>query len=50
MDRLTKYTYMILYLEANIAEDLVYIFLKIIIINYNTLEKMISDRNKFFIS
>jgi hypothetical protein len=50
MDRLTKYTYIILYLEASIAEDLVYIFLRIIIINHNVLEKMISDRNKLFIS
>jgi hypothetical protein len=50
MDRLTKYTYIILYLKASIIEDLVYIFLKIIIINYSALEEMISDRNKFFIS
>jgi hypothetical protein len=49
-DRLTKYTYIILYLEANIIEDLAYIFLRIIVTNYNALEKMISDRNKFFIS
>jgi hypothetical protein len=48
-DRLTKYIYIILYLEANIIENLVYIFLRIIIANYNTLEKMISDKNKFFI-
>jgi hypothetical protein len=49
MDRLIKYIYIILYLEANIIEDLVYIFLRIIITNYNTLEKIISDKNKFFI-
>jgi hypothetical protein len=30
------------------AENLVYIFLKIVIINYNALEKMISDKNKFY--
>jgi hypothetical protein len=48
-DRLTKYTYIILYLKVSTAEDLVYIFLKIIITNHNILEKMISDRNKFFI-
>jgi hypothetical protein len=40
---------MILYLKASIVEDLVYIFLRIIVANYNALEKMISDRNKFFI-
>jgi hypothetical protein len=48
-DRLTKYIYMILYLKANITKDLAYIFLKIIIANYNALEEIISDRNKFFI-
>jgi hypothetical protein len=48
-DRLTKYTYIILYLEASIIENLAYIFLKIIVANYSTLEEMISDRNKFFI-
>jgi hypothetical protein len=50
IDRLTKYIYIILYLEVNIAEDLVYTFLKIIVANYNTLEKIILDRDKFFIS
>jgi hypothetical protein len=49
-DRLTKYTYIILYLEASIAEDLVYMFLRVIVANYSALEEMISDRNKFFIS
>jgi hypothetical protein len=48
-DRLTKYIYIILYLEANIAEDLVYIFLRIIVANYNALEEIISDKNKLFI-
>jgi hypothetical protein len=49
-DRLTKYTYIILYLKASIAEDLAYIFLRVVIANYSALEKMISDRNKLFIS
>jgi hypothetical protein len=49
MDRLTKYIYIILYLEASIVEDLAYVFLRAIVANYNTLEEMISDRNKFFI-
>jgi hypothetical protein len=49
-DRLTKYTYIILYLEASMAENLAYVFLRIIIANYSTLEEMISDRNKLFIS
>jgi hypothetical protein len=40
---------MILYLEASIVEDLAYIFLRIIVANYNAIGKMISDKNKFFI-
>jgi hypothetical protein len=50
IDRLTKYTYIILYLEASTAKDLAYIFLRVVVANYNALEEMISDRNKFFIS
>jgi hypothetical protein len=46
---LTKYTYMILYLEANIAEDLAYAFLRVVVVNHSALEEMISDRDKFFI-
>jgi hypothetical protein len=49
-DRLTKYIYIILYLEASIIEDLAYMFLRVVVANYNTREKMISDRNKLFIS
>jgi hypothetical protein len=48
-DRLIKCTYMILYLEASTAKNLVYIFLRIIIANYSALEKIISDKNKLFI-
>jgi hypothetical protein len=49
IDRLTKYTYIILYLKASIIKNLAYIFFKVIIANYNILEEMISDKNKFFI-
>jgi hypothetical protein len=49
INRLAKYTYIILYLKANTTENLVYIFLRIIIANYSTLEEMISNKNKFFI-
>jgi hypothetical protein len=48
-NRLTKYIYIILYLEASIAENLVYTFLRVIITNYSALEEIISDKNKFFI-
>jgi hypothetical protein len=41
---------MILYLKASIAEDLAYMFLRVVVANYNALEKMISDRDKLFIS
>jgi hypothetical protein len=49
INRLTKYTYMILYLEASTVEDLAYMFLRIIVINHSALKEIISDRNKFFI-
>jgi hypothetical protein len=38
-DKLTKYIYIILYLEVSIAEDLAYAFLRIIVANYSALEK-----------
>jgi hypothetical protein len=50
MDKLTKYIYIILYLEANTAENLVYMFLKVVVANYSALEEIISDKNKLFIS
>jgi hypothetical protein len=50
IDRLTKYTYIILYLEASMAENLAYAFLRVVIANYSALEEMISDKNKLFIS
>jgi hypothetical protein len=48
-DRLTKYIYIILYLKSSITEDLAYAFLRVVVANYNALEEMISDKNKFFI-
>jgi len=48
-NRLIKYIYIILYLENSTTEDLIYIFFRIIIVNYKILEKIISDKNKFFI-
>jgi hypothetical protein len=50
IDKLTKYTYIILYLEASTVEDLAYMFLRVVIVNYSVLEEIISDRDKFFIS
>jgi hypothetical protein len=48
-NKLTKYTYIILYLKASTVENLAYMFLKVVVANYNALEEMISNRNKFFI-
>jgi hypothetical protein len=45
-DRLTKYTYIILYLKANTAEDLAYMFLRVVVANYNALEEIISDMSQ----
>ena len=47
--KLTKYKYFISYQEISIAEDLAYIFFKFIHNNYGLPEKIISDKNKFFI-
>jgi hypothetical protein len=49
-DRLIKYTYIILYLEASTVENLAYAFLRVVVVNYSALEEIISDKNKFFIS
>jgi hypothetical protein len=40
---------MILYFKASITENLVYVFLRVIVANYSALEEMVSDRDKFFI-
>jgi hypothetical protein len=48
--RLTKYKEFVLYKESNNTKELFYIFNKIIINRYNLLDKIISDRDKLFIS
>ena len=48
IDRLTKYTYMLLYKEASIVEDLTYTFLRTIVTNYKLLKEIISDKDKLF--
>ena len=47
-DRLTKYTYILLYKEASIVEDLNYTFLRTIVANYRLLEDITPDRDKLF--
>ena len=47
---LIKYTYLELYKKAFIAEDLVYIFNKIVITRYRIPDKIVLDRDKLFTS
>ena len=49
-DRLTKYGYFIPYKESSNTEDLVYVFLRIVVANHGLLEEVISDRDKLFTS
>jgi hypothetical protein len=49
-NRLTKYGYFILYKESLSAKELAYTFNKHIIGNYEISKKIISDRDKLFIS
>ena len=50
VDTLTKYAYLELYKEASTAEDLAYIFNKIVIARHGILDKIVSDRDKLFTS
>ena len=50
INRLTKYTYFILYLENLSVEDLIYIFVKYITGNYRILKEIINNKDKFFTS
>ena len=50
VDELTKYIYFKLYKEKSIVENLVYIFIKIVIIRYRTLEIIKLDRELVFTS
>ena len=49
-DKLTKYGYFIPYKESSNTEDLVYVFLRIVVANHSLLEEVILDRDKLFIS
>ena len=49
MNMLTKYIYLELYKEVFTAEDLIYIFNKIVITQYRILDKIVLDRDKLFI-
>ena len=49
-DRLMKYTYILLYKEVSTAEELANQLLRAIFTHYRILDKIISDRDKLFIS
>ncbi|KAK1474808.1 hypothetical protein CCUS01_05433, partial [Colletotrichum cuscutae] len=46
---LTKFIYFILYKNLSTIKDLVYVFTKVIFLNYGLLKKVILDRDKLFI-
>ena len=50
VDTLTKYAYLEPYKEASTAEDLVYIFNKIVIARHRIPDKIVLDRDKLFTS
>jgi hypothetical protein len=50
VDRLTKYVHLIPYLEASSAEELAYIFVKVIVANHGLPKEIISDRDTLFTS
>jgi hypothetical protein len=50
VDRLTKFGYMIPYKESSTAENLAYIFLRIVASVYSISTEIISDRDKLFTS
>ena len=50
VDMLTKYAYLELYKEASTAEDLAYIFNKIVIAQHGIPDKIVLDRDKLFTS
>ncbi|KAK1482997.1 hypothetical protein CABS01_02733, partial [Colletotrichum abscissum] len=46
---LTKFIYFIPYKKLNTVKDLVYIFIKVIFLNYSLLKEIIFNKNKLFI-
>ena len=50
VNTLTKYAYLELYKEASTAEDLAYIFNKIVIARHGIPDKIVLDRDKLFTS
>ncbi len=49
-DRLIKYKYFLSYKKATFAKDLTYTFLRMIVVNHDLSDEIISNRNKLFTS
>ena len=47
-DRLIKYKYFLSYKKATFAKDLIYTFLKTIVVNHELLDEIISNKDKLF--
>ncbi len=47
-DKLIKYKYFLSYKKVTFTEDLIYMFLRMIIINHELSDKIISNKNKLF--
>ena len=50
IERITKYRYFILYKESSNTKELIYVFNRIIIVQYGLLEEIIIDKDKLFTS
>ena len=50
VDKLTKFSYFVLYKKGNTAEKIAYTFFKIVVNSYGLPERIITDRNKLFTS
>jgi len=48
-DKLIKYKYFLLYKKATFAKDLIYTFLRTIVVNHDLSDEIISNKDKLFI-
>ena len=50
IERLTKYIILVLFRTDRTIKDLVYVFLREVVLRHRLLDKILSDRDKLFIS
>ena len=50
VDKLTKFSYFVLYKKGNTAEKMAYTFFRIVVSSYGLPERIITNRNKLFTS